>query len=67
VKGSSGIQDGGYELANGFEQSLGVYLFGQYLHDTVCVNPETLLAVHSKLEPVLQSYRQRLRLEQVNA
>jgi hypothetical protein len=62
-KGSSKIQDG-YELANSFEQSLGIYLLSQFLHDTVCINPESLSAMHSKLEPVLQGYRQSLGLEQ---
>ncbi|PVH91540.1 hypothetical protein DM02DRAFT_734139 [Periconia macrospinosa] len=64
VQGSSKIQDR-YDLANGFEQSLGVYLFGQFLHDTVCINPETLSAMYSKLEPVIQGYRQSLKPQQV--
>ena len=63
IKGSPKILDV-YQLANSFEQSLGVYLLNQFLHDTVCINLEFISAMHSKLEPVPQGYRQGLRPEQ---
>jgi hypothetical protein len=51
-------------LADSLEQSLGVYLLGQFLHDTVCVSHENLSAMYSKLRPMIQGYRQSLGSEQ---